>query len=375
MKKQTQSPNTDKAIPTGILGIVLAVFAGRLDGNASLKRELGYFLILHSFSLILAVLSAWLGYTRTLSFCEGFQNAETIALGITVFIAGSAYLFVSHAMGQVGYRLQGGQFNKGQVVGLVLSLILAATIITLDLYVNFSSVAPVVEKLTDKGTASQSSAIMARYDTLISKVELRQQEMQQLHFIYRGQVYIPEAPTKWISQEVLDEYAALQKELVQLRTTKSQELANEAARVQDDQRSYTQERSAKVDMLGMLVGLMYFLMIIASTRVGMYAGAVWAYLEGEKKPQAAPVAQHQKIRQVNGLPNSRLKKTSKAINPPSPRNIDHEKYQRFLRVAQEVLAERGRYVKTDIAKKAGISRDTVAIYLNLGIEKRDLEVI
>lgn len=378
MKKQSNGtvseggPTGPLKPPGGFFGILNAAISGQMNAQAHLKRDLGYFLVLHLFSLILAFLSAWLGYTRTLSFCSDFDQAETIALGLTLFIAGSAYIFVSRALGQLGYCLQGGKFSKAQWIGVLISLLLALCVISLDLYVNFSSVEPVADKLTEDKAESQSEAIMTRYDSLLSRAKVKIEEMEQKHFTHKGKLYIPDQPTRWVSQEILDEYAALQHELTQLRSIKTQELANDAQKVASDQARYQRERSAKVDVLSLLVGLIYFLMMLAAIRAGMYSGAVWKYFEEIASRNEESPKTDTSLQEIISLS---IVENTPPVNGAvtNPRGINMEKYQRFLEAATVVLEDRGRYVKTDIARISGLARDTVAIYLKHAVDKGDLK--
>jgi len=61
------------------------------------------------------------------------------------------------------------------------------------------------------------------------------------------------------------------------------------------------------------------------------------------------------------------------IQPDRGREFDRKKYQRFLNVSKQVLKEKGRYDRTAIAAKAGISRRSASKYYRMALEKKDLE--
>ncbi|MEL6256035.1 MAG: hypothetical protein AAFR87_28780 [Bacteroidota bacterium] len=66
-------------------------------------------------------------------------------------------------------------------------------------------------------------------------------------------------------------------------------------------------------------------------------------------------------------------KFSKLLQPDSYRDIDPKKYQSFLKCAKKSLGIKGRYIKSQIAREAGISRKSVTKYFKRALESGDLQ--
>lgn len=69
--------------------------------------------------------------------------------------------------------------------------------------------------------------------------------------------------------------------------------------------------------------------------------------------------------------NNTHPKFTKRVQPDEYRGINEQKYSKFLKVANQVLAEKGRYVKAEIVKKSGLTKPTVTRYMKLAIEIRN----
>ena len=61
------------------------------------------------------------------------------------------------------------------------------------------------------------------------------------------------------------------------------------------------------------------------------------------------------------------------VQPDKYRGIDEKMYVRFVKVASDVLAEDGRYNKSKIVRRAGISKPTVSKYFHVAFQRQDLQ--
>ncbi|MEL6256021.1 MAG: hypothetical protein AAFR87_28710 [Bacteroidota bacterium] len=64
---------------------------------------------------------------------------------------------------------------------------------------------------------------------------------------------------------------------------------------------------------------------------------------------------------------------SKILQPDTYRDIDTKKYERFLKAARKSLKAKGRYVKAQIAREAGISTRSAFKYFKRALESGDLK--
>lgn len=292
----------------GPFAILWAAGSGRLAGNPSLKREMGFFLLLQVFGIGLAVLSGWLGYSRALTFFSGLENPALAAIVATVFVAASAFFFVNHVSARLAFRAQGGIFAPGQMLALVVSSLLAGGVIALDFQMNKSGVAPASESITQQAATSQAGQIVSTYDAQISeaRADLVRHEKG---FTWKGQVWVPARgkSTKWHSADKVAGYYAAQDRLQQLLDAKATALANDGNVVARDSQRYTEEVSSKQDVLNMVVGLMYVLMFLSTFRAALYANLVMDYLDanpygdipgtqedryGDRQEQEPPTKEH-----------------------------------------------------------------------------------
>lgn len=67
-------------------------------------------------------------------------------------------------------------------------------------------------------------------------------------------------------------------------------------------------------------------------------------------------------------------KFSTFLQPDVYRGIDEKKYLQFIKIAQQVKANYGRYVKWRIADLTSFSKNTVTKYMKVALEREDLEV-
>ena len=78
---------------------------------------------------------------------------------------------------------------------------------------------------------------------------------------------------------------------------------------------------------------------------------------------------HEKTKEIH-LNNSHPKFSQK-VQPDQYKGIDEKRYKKFVKVAQAVLDEKGKYVKAEIQRRTNYDKNTVNKYLKLAIEVRN----
>ncbi|MEO0896304.1 MAG: hypothetical protein AAFY71_07905 [Bacteroidota bacterium] len=93
----------------------------------------------------------------------------------------------------------------------------------------------------------------------------------------------------------------------------------------------------------------------------------------EKVTNSSVQSTHHKQVIVTGETDNVHPRFSANVQPDRYRGLSKSKYNRCVKAAKKVLAEDGRYNKIRIANLSGINRKTVAKYLRVAIENKDLE--
>ncbi|MEO0471397.1 MAG: hypothetical protein AAF206_17335 [Bacteroidota bacterium] len=263
----------------GPWAIISLRFSNHLKDNPLLKADFKYFIILQIISLGIAIISGFLGYSRSFAFFSGFDHPEIAAILVSSFIAGAAYFTVSHVGSRLAFILMGGVLPRGEWAGLILSLIIAVLIVSLDSYINKEGITPATYTLTKAARQSEAGQIIGTYDGQIEQAQERVASLEKRYFTYKGKVHIPTRPTRWHSQQMLDEYAAATSTLSSLQTSKASSLANDTNAVKTDATRHLNEINSKEKVLSLFIWIMYGIMLLVSIRASMYGHRVLDYLE------------------------------------------------------------------------------------------------
>jgi hypothetical protein len=319
MKNQLQHAKSPGG--AGPFAILWAAASGDLDGNVILKRELGFFLMLQVFSIGLAVLSGWLGYSRALTFFSGIDNPQIAALFATVFVAAAGFIFVNHVSSRIAFRAQGGIFARGQFLALMVSCLLAAGVIFLDFSMNKSGVAPATRSITTSAASSQADGIISSYDAQIAEAQAALKK-HEAGFTWKGNVWVPARgkSTKWHSADKVESYYRAEDRVQQLLDAKATALSNDGQHVAIDANRYQEEIASKHDILDLIVGIMYVLMFLATFRAALYSNLVMDWLDanpygdipgtqediyGERKPEPTAEDEEHDEDEAATLPETR----------------------------------------------------------------------